>query len=343
MTVRICFLSLAIIAALASAPTSAQTYPTRPIRFIVPFQAGGVSDAAARVVGQKLTERWGQQVIVENRPGAGGTIGTEFAAKARPDGYTLLMGSSTELALNPHLYPKLAYDTTRDFAPIALIAYTPLLVVVHPSLPVKSLKDLQALAKSRPGELNFASTGNGSTIHLGAEMFKRAAGVAMTHIPQTTTAVLSVMSGQAQVMFASMPSAINQVRAGKLRAIAVTSRQRFPTTPELPTAIEAGFPGVEIVIWNAAVAPAGTPQDILDSLNEAILAALKLPEVKKSFDNLGMELTPGSASQLGSYIKAELAKFAAVVRESGESNDLDVRQGERRDGKNLHRRMRRTL
>ena len=317
MNLRTCLMSLSTIAAIASTQALAQPYPNRPLRFIVPFQAGGVSDAAARVVGQKLTERWGQQVIVENRPGAGGTIGTELAAKAKPDGYTLLMGSSTELALNPHLYPKLAYDTTRDFAPIALIAYTPLLVVVHPSLPVKSLTELQALAKSRPAELNFASTGNGSTIHLGAEMFKQAAAVTMTHVPQTTTALVSVMSGQTQVMFASMPSAINQVRAGRLRAIAVTSRQRFPTTPELPTAIEAGFPAVEIVIWNAAMAPAGTPQEIVDQLNEAILAALKSPDVKKSFDNLGMELTPGSAAQLGAYIRAELAKFAKVVRESG--------------------------
>jgi tripartite-type tricarboxylate transporter receptor subunit TctC len=306
-----------LICALISEQVLAQAYPSRPIRFIVPFQAGGVSDAAARIVGQKLTDRWGQQVVVENRPGAGGTIGAELAAKAKPDGYTLLMGSSTELTLNPNLYQKLAYDTTRDFAPIALIAYTPLLVVVHLSLPVKSLKDLQALAKSRPGELNYASTGNGSTIHLGGEMFQRAAGIKMVHVPQTTAALLSVMSGQTQVMFASMPSAINQVRAGKLRAIAVTSRQRFPATPELPTAIEAGYPGMEIVIWNAAVAPAGTAQDILDRLNEAILEALKSPDVKKSFDNLGMELTPGSAAQLGSYIKSELAKFAKVVKESG--------------------------
>ena len=308
---------LLALSAGSAAMVMAQDYPQRPIRMIVPFQAGGVSDAAARIVGQKLTDRWGQQVIVENRPGAGGTIGTELAAKAKPDGYTLLMGSSTELALNPNLYQKLAYDTARDFAPIALIAYTPLLAVVHPSLPVKSLRELQALARARPGELNYASTGNGSTIHLGAEMFKRAAGVEMTHVPQTTTALLSVMSGQTQVMFASMPSAINQVRAGKLRAIAVTSGQRFPATPELPTAIEAGYPGFEIVIWNAAMAPAGTPQDVLDRLNAAILEALRMPDVKKSFDNLGMELTPGSAAQLGSYIKSELAKFARVVKESG--------------------------
>ena len=313
----ICARVLTALLAVSAATVMAQDYPQRPIRMIVPFAAGGVSDAAARIVGQKLTDRWGQQVVVENRPGAGGTIGTELAAKAKPDGYTLLMGSSTELTLNPHLYQKLAYDTTRDFAPIALIAYTPLLVVVHPSLPVKSLRELQALAKARPGELNYASTGNGSTIHLGAEMFKRAAGVEMTHVPQTTTALLSVMSGQTQVMFASMPAAINQVRAGKLRAIAVTSRQRFPATPELPTAIEAGYPGLEIVIWNAAMAPAGTPQDILDKLNAAILESLKLSDVKKSFDNLGMELTPGSAAQLGIYIKSELAKFAKVVKESG--------------------------
>jgi tripartite-type tricarboxylate transporter receptor subunit TctC len=292
----------------------AQSYPSSPIRFVVPFPAGGVSDVAARVIGQKLTDRWGQQVIVENRVGAGGTIGTALVARAKPDGYTLLMGSSTELALNPNLYTKLAYDTTRDFVPLALIGYSPLLVVVHPSLPVRSLMDLQALARARPGELNFASTGNGSTLHVGAEMFLGVAGVSMTHVPQTTFAQASVISGETQVMFSSMPGAIGHVRAGKLRALAVTSATRFPAAPEFPTAIESGFPSVEIVIWLAAMAPAGTPSGVTEALSEAILAALKQADVKKSFDNVGVELTPRPPAELANYLKSELAKFAKVIQ-----------------------------
>lgn len=313
------FLSLLIVmvGAWGTGPVLAQKYPERPIRFIVPFPAG-VSDVAARTIGQKLSERWGQQVITENRVGAGGTIGTEYAARAKADGYTLLMGSSTELAVNPNLYTRLSYNTLRDFAPVALIAYTPLVVVVHPSLPVKSIKALAALAKARPGELNFASTGNGSTLHFAGEMFKRAADIRMVHVPHTSThPLLSVMNGQTELMFASMPSSLALVKAGKLRALAVTSRKRFGAAPDLPTVIEAGYPSMEIVIWNAVMAPAGTPSEILTKLSAEILDILKLPEVKQTFDKLGMELTPGDAEQLRSYLHSELAKFAKIVKESG--------------------------
>jgi len=310
-------LLLLLAATFLPASALAQDYPARPIRFIVPFGAGGVSDSAARIIGKKMTERWGQQVVVENRVGAGGTIGSEFAAKSKPDGYTLLLGSSTELAANPNLYKKLAYDTTRDFAPVALVSFTPLLVVVHPSLPVRTMKDLQKLAKARPGELNYASTGNGSTVHLGTEMFKKAAGVDMLHIPQTTTGQVSVMSGQTQLMFASMPSAIGLVRGGRLRALAVTSRERFPAAPEIPTVIESGFPGVEIVIWNAVMAPAGTPRDILGKLGAEVLDILKAPDTKQGFSNLGMEITPQNAEYLAAYLKSELAKYSRLVADSG--------------------------
>jgi tripartite-type tricarboxylate transporter receptor subunit TctC len=243
LTPALCALSLIC----ANTPALAQKYPERPMRFIVPFPAG-VSDTAARTVGAKLSERWGQQVITENRVGAGGTIGTEYAARAKPDGYTLLMGSSTELAVNPNLYTKLTYSTVRDFVPVALIGYTPLVVVVHPSLPTGSVKELVALAKARPGDLNFASTGNGSTLHFAGEMFQRAAGIRMVHVPHISThPLMSVMNGQAELMFASMPSCIALVRAGKLRALAVTSRKRFGAASELPTVMESGYP-VEIVI-----------------------------------------------------------------------------------------------
>lgn len=301
----------------ATAPSLAQKYPERPIRFIVPFPAGGVSDAAARTIGQKLSERWGQPAVTENRVGAGGTIGTEFAAKSKPDGYTLLMGSSTELAVNPNLYANLAYDTIRDFAPLALIAYTPLVVVVHPSLPVNSVKELVALAKRRPGELNFASTGLGSTLHFAGEMFKRAAHVEMVHVPHTSVHPLtSVMSGQAELMFASMPSAVGLVKSGKLRALAVTSKKRFEANPDLPTVVESGYPGMEIVIWNAAMAPSAVPKEIQAKLSAEILDILRLPDVKRTFDKLGMELTPGNAEQLRAYLKNELAKFAGIVKEA---------------------------
>lgn len=317
MIKRLASLLVLAIGVSVAAPLLAQKYPERTIRFIVPFPAGGVSDVAARTIGQKLSERWRQQVITENRIGAGGTIGTELVAKSKPDGYTLLMGSSTELAVNPNLYTNLSYNTLRDFAPLALVAYTPLVVVVHPSLPAKSVKELVALAKSRPGDLNFASTGLGSTLHFAGEMFKRAAKIEMVHVPHTAVHPLtSVMSGQAELMFASLPSAVGLINAGKLRALAVTSGKRFPTHPSLPTVVESGYPGMEIVIWNAAMAPVGVPKDVLAKLSSEILDILKLPDVKKTFDKLGMELTPGDSEQLRNYLKAELAKFARVVKES---------------------------
>lgn len=297
----------------------AQTYPARTIRVIVPFSPGGASDTAARIIGQKLSERWGQQVVVDNRPGAGGTIGTALSAKAPPDGYTLLLGSSTELAVNPNLYSKLAYDTTRDFVPLALIASTPLLLVTHPSLPVTSVKGLVALAKARPGDLNYASSGNGSTTHLAAEMFKRAAGIDILHVPHTGSApaVVSMMSGQTQLGLFAIPAVLPQARAGKLRGLAVTSANRVSAAPELPTLAQAGVAGVDIVIWNAMMAPAGTPAEVAAKLSAEILEILKLADVRKSFANQGAQMTPGDAKQLAAFLKAELAKFSKVVKESG--------------------------
>ena len=298
---------------------SAHSYPNRAIRFIVPFSPGGASDTAARIIGQKLNERWGPQVVIENRPGAGGTIGTEVAAKAQPDGYTLLMGSSTELAVNPHLYPKLSYNTTRDFVPVALIASTPLIVVVHPSLPARSIQELVALAKARPGELNYASSGNGATTHLAAEMFKRAAGIDLLHVPHTGSApaVTSLMGGQTHMSVQAVPAVLSQARAGRLRALAVTSTKRVNAASELPTLIESGYPGLDIVIWNAVVAPAGISPDITGKLGAEILNIAALPDVRQSFANQGAEMTPANAEQLGAYLRTELAKFAKVVKESG--------------------------
>jgi tripartite-type tricarboxylate transporter receptor subunit TctC len=310
---------LLVAAAAASGVAPAQSYPARTVRFIVPFSPGGASDTAARLIGQKLSERWGQQVVVENRPGAGGTIGTEVAARAAPDGYTLLMGSSTELAVNPNLYPKLSYNTTRDFTAVALIASTPLLLVTHPSLPVKSVKELVALAKARPGALNYASSGNGATTHLVVEMFKRAAAVDLTHIPHTGSApaVVSMMSGQTELGIHAVPAVLSQARAGKLRALAVTSAKRIGAAQDLPTLVEAGYRDMEVVIWNAIVAPTGTPRDVVAKVGVDVLALLSLPDLRQSFASQGAELTPGNADQLSAYIRTELAKFAKVVKESG--------------------------
>ena len=310
-------LVLAAIAAVSDA--AAQTYPARPLRFIVPFSPGGASDTAARIVGHKLSERWGQQVVVENRPGAGGTIGTDLAAKAAPDGYTLLMGSSTELVVNPHLYPKLTYNTLRDFVPVALIASTPLLVVVHPSVPATTVKELVALAKARPGELNYASSGNGATTHLAAEMFKRAAGIDVLHVPHTGSApaVTSVMSGQTHLSVQAVPAVLSQVQSGRLRGLAVTSGKRVAAAPATPTLVESGYPGLEIVIWNAVVAPAGTPAEITAKLGAEIINIATLPDVVQSFARQGAEMTPRNATELGAYMKSEMAKFARVVKESG--------------------------
>ncbi|HEX2829031.1 MAG TPA: tripartite tricarboxylate transporter substrate binding protein [Burkholderiales bacterium] len=299
------------------------TYPARPVRIMVPFSPGGASDTAARIIGQKLAERWGQQIVVENRPGAGGTIGTELAAKAQADGYSLLMGSSTELAVNPHLYSKLSYDTTRDFVPIARIASTPLMVVVHPAVPAKTLKEFVALAKQKPGELNYASSGNGATTHLAAEMLKRAAAIDVVHVPYngSAPAIVAVLGGEAKMSVQAVPAVLGNVRSAKLRGLAVTAGKRVSAAPELPTLADSGYPGAEIVIWNALVAPAGVPRDVIAKLSSNVLDVLRQADVVQSFAKQGAEMTPAGPGELGAYLKAEIAKFARVVKESGAKID----------------------
>jgi tripartite-type tricarboxylate transporter receptor subunit TctC len=308
-----------IFCVFAGAQVHADTYPTRPIRVIVPFGAGGVSDVAARVLGEKLTKRLGQPIVVENHPGAGGRIGTARVATAAPDGYTLLMASSTELAVNPSLYRNIAYDVQRDFAPVALIASTPLLLVVTPSLAARSVDELVALARSRPGELNYSSTGNGSTTHLAAEMFKRTAGIDLLHVPHkdSSTAVVNVVNGQIELMIASLPASVGQARSGDLRALAVTSKKRSGALPEAPTLAEQGYPDFDLVIWNAVMAPAGTPKEILARLEKEILDVLRLPDVHELFAKQGVEVTRGSADELAALIRSDAAKFANVIKEAG--------------------------
>ncbi|MFO0520460.1 MAG: Bug family tripartite tricarboxylate transporter substrate binding protein [bacterium] len=308
----------AAASALATGSASAQSWPASPVRMIVPFTVGGASDTAGRIIGQQLGERWSQKVFVENRPGAGGTIGTEVAARAKADGYTLLLGSSTELAVNPNLYAKLNYDTLRDFAPIGLIASTPMVFVVHPSLPAKTVADLVRLARARPGELIYASSGNGASTHLAAEMFKRAAQVDLLHLPHTgaAPAVVSIMNGQAQAGLHAVPAVLGQVRSGKLRALAVTSAKPMSLVPDVPTLVQSGYPSMDVVIWNGLLAPTGTSAEVLSRIESDLLVVLKDPQVQKSFANQGAELTPGDGRLLGQLIRSELARFGQVIQQA---------------------------
>lgn len=296
---------------------AAETYPARPVRMIVPFPAGGPTDALARVVAQKLTEAWGQQVVVDNRGGANGIIGQDLVAKATPDGYTLLM-QSVAFAINPTLY-KLPYDSGKDFIPVARVASTSLLLVVHPSVAATSVKELIALAKSKPGELSYASFGNGSIAHLAGEMFKTTTGVNLLHVPYkgVQQSLGDLIAGRVQLMFPGISSALPHVGAGRLRALAVTSGQRSPLAPKIPTMIEAGIPGYEVGSWFGAFFPAGTPHGIVVKLNGEIGNILQLSEIINIFRVQGFEVAGGPPAAFRSFIRAENEKFAKVVKTAG--------------------------
>jgi tripartite-type tricarboxylate transporter receptor subunit TctC len=294
----------------------------KPIRFIVPLAAGGPGDVLARAIGQKLSERVGQPVVIDNRPGANTNVGTEFVAKAPPDGYTLLATAST-LTINPSLYATLPYDPLRDFAPITLTALTPLILVVHPSLPVKSVKELIALARSKPGQLNYGSAGNGSTLHLAGEMFNSLARVKLVHVPYkgVTNAFSDLLGGQISIMFPGAPIALPQVRAGKLRALGTTGAGRTPAAPELPPISESGLPGYEVSVWYGILAPAGTPTAAINRLHSEISNIVQLPEIKERWAVLGAEPLHNTPEQFAAFLKADLGKWAKVVRDSGAKID----------------------
>ena len=323
--IKHCLLAIAVLAFVPTvyAQTSAQPYPTRPVRIVVPWTAGGASDTSARVVAQKLSERMGQQFVVENRGGAGGTIGTAATAKANPDGYTLLLGSSTEMVISPHIYKGTAYDAMRDFAPISHVASQPLMLVVHPSVAAKSVQELIALARSRPGELNCASAGNGSTLHLAQVLFENAAQVKLQHIPfnGSTAAAAGTLSGDTQVHFGTIPTVLELVRAGKLRGLAVTGKTRMGAMPELPTVAESGLPDYEMLIWTAFFAPRGTQAEIVGRLNAEITNALAAPDVREAFSKLGIDASASTPEQLASYVAAEWTKMAKIVAASGAKID----------------------
>jgi len=307
---------------LASATALAQSYPAKPVRVVVPYPPGGPTDIVARVVSQKLTEQTGQQFLVENRAGAGGNIGAEAVARAPADGYTLLV-ATTAHAINPSLFKQLGYDLQKDFAPVSQLTGGPLVIVANPSLPAKDVRELIALAKAKPGALNFASSGNGQSTHLSAELFSSMAGIKMNHVPYkgSAPALTDVIAGQADLMFDTMLSAMPQVKTGKLKALAVTSAARSPAAPDLPTVAESGLPGYEAIAWNGLLAPAGTPKDVVATLNAELKRTLELPEIRERFAAQGFGAAWSPPEKFSAFIQAELAKWAKVVKASGATVD----------------------
>lgn len=312
------FLSLAL-SLMPGAPAFAQTYPSKPIRFIVPFPPGGGNDTIARLIGQKLTAATAQQVIVDNRPGAGGTIGAEAAARSAADGYTMFLAGVATHGINPNLRKKLSYDPVKDFDAVSLVASAPLLVVVHPSLPVKSVKDLIALAKSKPEQINYASNGAGGSSHLAVELFSMMTGAKMVHIPYKglSPALTELISGQVQVMFSSAVAMLPQVKAGRLRAIAMTGSKRSRAIPEVPTVAEAGVPGYETGSWYGIVVPAGTPRAAIDRLSKEVITIVHSADITNRLNEEAVIPVGSTPEEFSAYIKKELARWAKVIKSTG--------------------------
>ena len=314
--------SICLVTALlpvASGMAGAQAYPVKPVRMVVPFPAGGATDIVGRLIAQKLTESWGQQVIVDNRGGAGGTIGSDVAAKSAPDGYTMLVGTSSTHAIAPSLYSKLAYDPVRDFAPVTLVASATILLAVHPSLPARNVRELIALAKKKPNALSFASSGNGGISHLIGEHFKSVGGIEMLHVPYKgdTPALIDLVSGQVHLMFGTAVSFLPYVKAGRLNALAVTNPQRSPIAPDVPTVAESGLPGFEALQWFGIFVPAGTSRDIVARLNAEIVKIARLPDIRERMTSLGADAVGNTPEQFAAFLKADTAKWAKVVKASG--------------------------
>ena len=303
---------------LASFCASAQPYPSKPIRVVVPFAAGGIADIYARLIGARVTESWGQAVVVENRTGAGGNIGADAVAKSAPDGYTLVMSALGPHAVNVSLFSKMPYDPVKDFAAIALVLEAEGLLVVHPSIPVSSVAELIAHARSNPGKLTFASAGMGTASHLAGELFKTMAKVEMTHVPYkgNVPAITDLLAGQTALLFATMPTVLPQAKAGKLRAVATIGSARASATPELPTVGES-LPGFEVNNWIGLFAPAGTPPDIVRRWNAEVLRIMQSPEIQSRLPNEGARFYPKTPDQFGAFVKSEIAKWAPVVKASG--------------------------
>ena len=300
-----------------------QTYPSKPIRLVVPFPPGGSLDVVARAIGAKLSEAWGQQVVIDNRPGAGGNIGADLVAKSAPDGYTILEGALSTHAVNVTLYGKLPYDPIKDFAPISLVAITPNVLVVNPTAQFNTVPELIAYAKANPGKLSFGSGSNGSAGHLAGELFKTDAHIDMVHIPYKggAPALQALLAGDTQLMFDNLANSMQQVKAGKLKAIAVTTAKRSALVPELPTLAETGVPGFDIFTWWGFMAPAGTPKEIIAKWNSEVTRILNTPEMKAFFAQQGAEPAPTTPDQFETLIKSEITKYAKIIKESGAKVD----------------------
>lgn len=315
-------LLIVLLACLMAAPALA-AYPERPVRLITPFPPGGATDLLARTVGERLSQRLGQAVVIENRPGAGGNIGAEIASRAAPDGYTLLMAPTSIYAVSATLYPQLNYDVTKDFTPVSLVANAPHVLLVHPSLPVETVPELIAYAKARPGELNFASQGSGTVSHLEAEMLKSMAGIDLLHIPYrgSAPAVVDLLAGRVQVMFDSIASSNPHVRAGRLRPLAVASPARSPLLPDVPTVRESGIEGYSAHSWLGILVPAGTPRAIVQRLHRDLVAVVNEPATRARLIEHGFEPATSTSAELAKMIREEIVKWAPLVIQSGATPD----------------------
>ncbi len=310
-------------ALLAAGSASAQTYPAKQIRFVVPFPPAGPADILSRIIGQNLAESWGQQVVIDNRAGAGGNLAAELVAKAPPDGYTMMMGFVGTHAINASLYRDMAFDPVKDFEPVGLVARVTIILVVHPSIPARSVKELIALARSKPGELTFGSPGNGTPQHLAGELFNTMANVKMVHVPYkgAVPALTDLLGGRLSMIFSSMPPALPHVKTGKLRALGVTSLQRSPAASDVPTIAESGLPGYDVTNWYGVLLPAKTPKEIVTRLNAEIVRIMNLPDVKERLAAQGAESLTSTPEQMAAYIRSETDKWAKVVKFSGAKID----------------------
>ncbi len=306
----------------AFAQSSAATFPDKPMKIVVTFSTGGAPDILARILGERLTAAWGQPVIVDNKPGAGGNLGADFVAKSAPDGYTIVVGTVGTHSINGALYSKMPYDMVKDFTPITLLATTPNMLVVNNAVPAKNLKDFIALGK-KEGKMTFASSGSGTSIHVSGELFKTMTGIDMVHIPYKgrATAIPDVLGGRVTMMFDNMPSSLPLVREGKLRALGVTSSKRSPAAPDIPTIAESGLPGFDAVSWFALFAPAHTPKPIVDKLQAEVHKILKSPDIAKRLADAGLDGVGGTPEELAAYQKSEITKWVKVVKDSGAKVD----------------------
>jgi tripartite-type tricarboxylate transporter receptor subunit TctC len=303
---------------LTSAAALAQGYPNKPVRMVVGFPPGGGTDVVARVISQKLSEWYGQSVVVENRPGATGTIGADAIAKSAPDGYNLLMGHVNSHGIAPNLFAKLPYDPIKDFAAVAYVGYVPNVLAVHPSVPARSVKELVALAKSKPGAMNYASSGNGSTQHLAGEMFKQLTGTDIVHVPYKGSgdAIKDLLSGTVNMNFDTMPPVLSHIQAGKLRGLAISTPKRLSQLPEVPTFEEEGIKGFDVTNWYGVMAPGGTPREIVSKLNADINKAMQVPEVRARLEAVGTQLREQSVAEFDSFMKAEVTKYAKLIKDA---------------------------